>query len=82
MAYFLVYVLLVPVIGYLPTTIVFALLLAMRVGFFSKPMLLSAAVFGAAVAIVFRAFLQVKIPAGQLYEALPDGIRAFALTYL
>ena len=81
-AYFLIYVVLVPLIGYLPATILFTLFLSLRTGFSSKRMLLTATTFGAAGAIVFRAFLQVKIPAGRIYEALPDGIRAFALTYL
>lgn len=80
--YFLIYVILVPQIGYLPATILFTLFLSLRAGFSSKKMLLAAVAFGIAVAIIFRAFLQVKIPAGRLYEALPDGIRAFALTYL
>ncbi|MGH1483305.1 MAG: tripartite tricarboxylate transporter TctB family protein [Geminicoccales bacterium] len=80
--YFLIYVILVPQIGYLPATILFTLFLSLRAGFFSKKMLLAAGAFGIAVAIIFRAFLQVKIPAGRLYEALPDGIRAFALTFL
>jgi hypothetical protein len=80
--YFLIYVVLVPEIGYLPATILFTLFLSLRAGFRSKRMLLMAAAFGISVAIIFRAFLQVKIPAGRIYEALPDGIRAFALTYL
>ena len=80
--YFLIYVVLVPEIGYLPATILFTLFLSLRAGFRSTRMLLTAAAFGIAVAIIFRAFLQVKIPAGRIYEALPDGIRAFALTYL
>jgi len=32
--------------------------------------------------VVFKSFLQVKIPGGQLYEFLPDGIRNFMLVYL
>ena len=80
--YFLIYVVLVPEIGYLPATILFTLFLSLRAGFRSKRMLLIAAAFGIAVAVIFRAFLQVKIPAGRIYEALPDSIRAFALTYL
>ncbi|MGI9486387.1 MAG: tripartite tricarboxylate transporter TctB family protein [Geminicoccaceae bacterium] len=80
--YFLIYVVLVPEIGYLPATILFTLFLSLRAGFFSKKMLLAASTFGIAVAIIFRAFLQVKIPAGRIYETLPDSIRAFALTYL
>ena len=80
--YFLVYVVLVPQLGYLPSTVLFTLFLTLRVGERRPVNLLSAVSFAIAVAVVFRAFLQVKIPAGRIYEALPDGIRAFALTYL
>ena len=80
--YFLIYVFVVPVLGYLPTSVLFALFLCARLGFRAPPIFLAAAAFGASLAIVFRAFLQVKIPAGQIYELLPDTIRAFALTYL
>lgn len=80
--WFLIYVYLVPLTGYLPTTIIFCILLALRVGYRDKTMLLSS--IGAAISIVvlFRVILQVKIPAGALYEYLPDGLRVFALTYL
>lgn len=80
--YFLIYVALVPWLGYLPSTMAFALFLALRVGYRSKQAILSAVAFGMGVAIIFRAFLQVKIPSGELYNHLPDAVRAFALTYL
>lgn len=80
--YFLAYVLLVPEIGYLPATVLFTLLLSLRAGLGSKRMLLWAALFGLIVPVLFRGILQVKIPAGRIYEALPDAVRAFALTYL
>ncbi len=81
-AYFLIYVLLVPQIGYLPATLAFTLFLCVRIGE-ATPLNLGAAVaFSISVVVIFRAFLQVKVPAGHIYEALPNGIRAFALTYL
>ncbi|MES0885095.1 tripartite tricarboxylate transporter TctB family protein [Roseibium sp. SCP14] len=80
--YFLGYVVLVPQLGYLPSTVLFTVFLTLRIGETRIVNLLSAVGFAVAVAVVFRAFLQVKIPAGRIYEALPDGIRAFALTYL
>lgn len=80
--YFLAYVVLVPQLGYLPSTILFTLFLTIRVGETRPVNLASAVAFAIVVAVLFRAFLQVKIPAGRIYEALPDGIRAFALTYL
>ncbi|MCT4610611.1 MAG: tripartite tricarboxylate transporter TctB family protein [Pelagimonas sp.] len=81
-AYFLIYVLLVPQLGYLPSTMLFAVFLTLRAGFRGSGAVAIAALFGFAVTIVFRGFLQVKIPAGALYDYLPDFIRAFALTYL
>lgn len=80
--YFLIYVVLVPLCGYLPSTLVFALFLALRAGFRSKQALGLVVLFALSVAIVFRGFLQVKIPAGQIYNHLPDALRTFALTYL
>ncbi|WP_422377895.1 tripartite tricarboxylate transporter TctB family protein [Roseibium sp.] len=80
--YFLIYVVLVPQIGYLPATLLFTIFLTVRVGEATPRNLAAAGVFSIAVVVIFRAFLQVKIPAGHIYEALPDGIRAFALTYL
>lgn len=80
--YFLIYVVLVPLGGYLPMTMAFTLFLAARAGFRSWRVLIVAVFFGAVTALVFRGFLQVKIPAGQVYEYLPAAIRTFAMTYL
>ncbi|WP_299666425.1 tripartite tricarboxylate transporter TctB family protein [uncultured Ruegeria sp.] len=81
-AYFLIYVMLVPKLGYLPSTMLFAVFLTLRAGFRGASTIAIAAAFGFVVTIVFRAFLQVKIPAGAIYEHFPETIRAFALTYL
>lgn len=81
-AYFLAYVQLVPWLGYVPSTVVFAVLLSLRCGFRRPRTLAAAAGFAIAVSIIFRGFLQVRIPAGQLYDHLPDSVRVFALTYL
>jgi hypothetical protein len=80
--YFLIYVVLVPLGGYLPMTMAFTLFLALRAGFRSWRTLMIALLSGAVTALVFRGFLQVKIPAGQVYDYLPTEIRTFALTYL
>ena len=80
--YFLIYVVAVPWLGYLPATMAFAVFLAVRTGFRSPAAIGTSMAFGAVVAIVFRALLQVNIPAGRLYEFLPDAVRVFALTYL
>ena len=81
-AYFLIYVVAVPWLGYLPSTMLFAVFLAVRTGFHAPGTLGIALGFGAVVAVLFRALLQVNIPAGRVYEFLPDGLRVFALTYL
>jgi len=77
--WFIAYAALTPVAGYLPSTIIAAVLLTLRVGYRSGFAILSA--IGAAVAIVllFKTFLKVKLPAGQFYEALPDGLRQFMI---
>ncbi len=80
--YFLIYVSAVPVIGYMPSTILFCVFLSLRTGFRSRSMLIWAVVFAITVSFIFRGLLQVKIPAGAIYEALPDALRNFALLYL
>jgi len=79
--WFIGYAMLVPIAGYLPTTVVFALALTLRAGYRSRVALLSA--LGAAIVIVllFKTFLQVKLPSGLIYEYLPDGIRQIMLNY-
>jgi len=75
--WFLAYVLLVPVIGYLPTTLIFMPLLTWRMGYKDKRMLWIATVFGFGVVVLFKSFLQVKIPGGLIYEYLPGALRSF-----
>ena len=38
--------------------------------------------FGLVVVLLFKAFLQVKIPGSALYEVLPGGLRNFFILYL
>ncbi|WP_172291919.1 tripartite tricarboxylate transporter TctB family protein [Pseudoruegeria sp. HB172150] len=82
-AWFMAYVLLVPVIGYLLATILFCGTLSFRLGYRSPQWLLASTVFAVAVVVLFKSFLQVKIPAGAIYDALPPGaFRSFMMTYL
>jgi len=81
-AWFLIYVYLVPLTGYLPTTLVFCVLLALRAGYRDRTTLLAAAGSGLFIVVLFRGLLQVKIPGGAVYEYFPDGMRAFMLTYM
>lgn len=78
-AWFMVYVTIVPVIGYLPATILFTVALALRLGYRKPTTLLAAAGTGLAIVLVFKTFLSVKIPGGAVYEYLPAGVRNFMI---
>ncbi len=79
--WFIGYAALVPWAGYLPSTILFSLLLVLRAGYRSKAALISSVVSAIAIVVLFKAFLQVKLPSGRVYELLPDGLRQVMLTY-
>jgi len=75
--WFMGYVLLVPIIGYLPVTMAFVPAMMWRMGY-RRPLFLAIGVlFGVTVVVVFKTFLQVRIPGGILYEHLPGALRAF-----
>lgn len=80
--WFLLYVAAVPALGYLPASIIAAGLLGLRVGYRTRGKLVSLIVSAVVIVVVFRGFLQVKIPPGALYDHLPDSIRLFMLSYL
>ena len=80
--WFLAYVTLVPLIGYLPVTLAFAAALSWRMGYRSPKMLAISLIFAVAVVILFKGFLQVKIPGAALSELLPGSLRNFFLLYL
>lgn len=79
--WFIAYAVAVPLLGYLPSTVIFAVLLTLRAGYRAKFSLISAALSAVVIVLLFKTFLQVKLPAGRIYETLPDGIRQFMLTY-
>jgi len=80
-AWFIAYAVSVPLLGYLPSTVIFAVLLTLRAGYQSRAALLSAIISSMIIVLLFKTFLQVKIPSGKLYENLPDGLRQIMLTY-
>lgn len=80
--WFLAYVWLVPLVGYLPVTLAFSVLLTRRVGYRSRRMTWIALAFGVVVVVLFKVFLQVKIPGAALYELLPDALRNTFILYL
>ena len=81
-AWFLLYVWIVPRLGYLGSTLLFTVILTYRTGYRARNMFFGAAAIGLGIVVIFKSLLQVKIPAGQVYEYLPDGIRNFMLLYL
>lgn len=80
--WFMVYVFATPVIGYLAATMLFCAALALRVGYANARMLAMAAGLGILIVMIFKTFLQVKIPGGALYEYLPDALRNFFIVNL
>ena len=80
--WFFVYVMVVPVIGYLPASVIFALLLCLRLGYRSFAVLAIACIFAVAVVLVFKAGLGVRIPGGAIYQYLPEGLRTFFVVNL
>ncbi|MBU2983702.1 tripartite tricarboxylate transporter TctB family protein [Lentibacter algarum] len=79
--WFLAYVMLVPIVGYILATILFSLALTFRTGYTDKRFYFWAVVFSFANVIIFKGFLKVSIPGGQLYELLPAALRNFMITY-
>ncbi len=81
LGWYLAYVLAVPWLGYLPATVLFTLLLALRLGYRGRR-LWAAPVLGLAVVVLFKAVLRVRIPGGALYDLAPAGLRNFLVLYL
>lgn len=75
--WFMVYVLLVPILGYLPVTLVFVPVLAWRMGYRSRYMMGVSLLFAFGVVVMFKMLLSVKIPGGLIYEYLPGALRSF-----
>jgi len=81
-AYFIVYTLSVPILGYLVATILLGTFLTWRLGYRSVKWFGIAAVSSFAIVVVFRSLLQIKTPVSiWLYDQLPTTTRAFMLTY-
>ena len=80
--WFMAYIYGVKYYGYLPMTIVLAVVLGIRVGFRSWRSVMMLILFAVVVVVVFKSMLQVNIPGGALYDYLPGAVRSFALTYL
>ena len=79
LVWYLVYVTLVPVIGYLAATVLFTVLLALRQGYRGAWQMGAAVALGMAIVLVFKTGLSVKIPGGAVYEYLPGALRNFMI---
>ncbi len=79
--WFIAYALVVPYAGYLPSTVIFAVVLALRVGYRRAATLIAAALSAVVIVLLFKTMLKVNLPSGLVYEALPDGLRQLMLTY-
>jgi len=76
-AWFMIYVWLVPLVGYLPVTMIFVPALAWRMGYRSRAMMAISVAFAVIVVVLFKSFLSVKIPGAASYEYLPGALRSF-----
>ena len=80
--YFVLYTLIVPLLGYLFSTLLLGVFLTWRLGYRTPKWLLTGFISSLAVVVIFRSFLQIKTPLNiWLYDYFPTGMRAFMLTY-
>ncbi|AHD07824.1 tripartite tricarboxylate transporter TctB family protein [Phaeobacter gallaeciensis] len=79
--WFIAYAAAVPYAGYLPATVFFAVALALRAGYRRPATLAITAASAGVIVLLFKTLLKVNLPAGRVYEALPDGLRQIMLTY-
>ncbi len=75
--WFLAYVWAVPILGYLPVTLVFLPALAWRMGYRSGRWMALSVGLAVAIVVLFKSFLSVRIPGAAAYEYLPDTLRSF-----
>ena len=79
-AWFMAYVWMTPITGYLPTTVVFMTALAWRLGYRGK-VLLRTPVLALLIVVLFKGFLSVRIPGGAIYDIFPHALRNFLVIY-
>lgn len=80
--YFILYTLMVPILGYLVSTLILGSFLTWRLGYRTPKWMLTSFLSSFSAVIVFRTLLQIKTPGSiWLYDQLPTATRAFMLTY-
>ena len=81
-AYFILYTLFVPVLGYLLSTLILGTYMTWRLGYRNWTWVFRGALSSFAIVIIFRTVLQIKTPSGiWLYDQMPNTFRTFMLTY-
>ncbi len=68
-------------LGYAPSTLVFVLGLLWRVGLRSPLWMLAGVAVPVALTLIFRVGLGVWMPAPELYDLAPEGLRALLIRY-
>jgi hypothetical protein len=82
LTYFIIYSYCVPVLGYLLSTLIFALFLTTRLGYRKPRWLAYSAGTAMLIVLVFRTFLQIKTPVNiWLYEQFPPALETFMKVY-
>lgn len=79
--WFLGYVLLVPILGYLIATLLTGAVLMIRVGYRSLAAICGMIATTFIIVLIFKSTLKVNLPGGAIYEYLPTAWRSFMLTY-
>lgn len=79
-AWYMLYVLAIPLIGYLLATLAFCTGLALRMGYRGKTVWIAAA-FALFVVLFFKTGMNVKIPSGAIYELAPEHLRYILIRY-
>lgn len=77
--YFIIYAASIPWLGYLVSTMLFMPLLGLRTGIRSPGGLTLLTALGAALVLAFKTGLEVRMPAGALYELFPPDVRNFLI---
>jgi hypothetical protein len=75
--WFFAYVVTVPIVGYLFSTVIFMPALTYRMGYRRTNTLIWSVIFGFGTVVLFKSFLSVKIPGGLIYEYFPSAVRNF-----
>lgn len=80
--YFLVYTFSISLLGYLISTLIFAVFLTYRLGYRTKEWILISLISSFVVVLIFRTILQIKTPVNiWLYKFFPENIEIFMKIY-